>query len=526
MKALTFELHLVQPVLIGQMEAGEENSAISYAYIAGSTLRGALISRYLERHGPLDPVRDPTARRLFFSRDVTYLNLYPATDAGERTLPCPRSWQVEKALVEEADAPLVDAALGASGSLKNPKAVTKPFYQSCEKSVERKTGEIEKTMQATLYQPKRHTGLHNASDRRFVKQESDSVVFRYEALAAGQSFAGAILSKDASLLDRIAVLLAPADLFLGRSRSAAYGHVRLAKVTPVDDWQEYQTASAKDPQWLVVTLLSDAILRDEQGRFTHDITAGTPIQQKAHRSFLATSLTGGFNRTWGLPLPQTPVVCAGSVWVFAREPALQQALTDLVTTGIGERCNEGFGRIAVDLQSYPILEQQAPLPPSVLPTTHTFTGRERTLTQRMVDRLYRTQLQERLLGHLADAGLRISGTVPENAQLSRLRVIARRVWRERDPALLPAFLDHLKTPAKVQYRRATVGRKSLLQWLQEGWQNEQLWRDYFYIAPTDRPRIGDVTATESADLKLEYSTRLIDALCKKAIQQRNQEATQ
>ncbi|MEZ4622955.1 MAG: hypothetical protein R2867_46690 [Caldilineaceae bacterium] len=92
MNALSFKLYLRQPLLIGQVGAGEENSAISFDHIAGSTIRGALIGRYMETHGEFALAAlplDAEVRRLFFNGMYTYLNAYPQDEQGQRTLPAP-----------------------------------------------------------------------------------------------------------------------------------------------------------------------------------------------------------------------------------------------------------------------------------------------------------------------------------------------------------------------------------------------------------------------------------------------------
>ena len=149
-------------------------------------------------------------------------------------------------------------------------------------------------------------------------------------------------------------------------------------------------------------------------------------------------------------------------------------------------------------------------------------GTAQTLAKQMVERIYRQELDRKLLKQTADS-FTIRGKVPET-QLSRLRIIVRRAWREQNPSLVTDFLKNLKSTARNQYLQAQVERKSLLEWLEEGWQKDTLWRDYFYTSPTDLPKIGDVQAQESDAIKLEYSARLVDMLCNQAIKQQQAEA--
>lgn len=517
MNALTFKLTLQQPLLVGQVGAGEENSSVSVDYIAGSTLRGALIGRYLQAYGDFDfdtlPA-DAPVRRLFFSSEVTFLNAYLQDDQGQRSLPTPQSWKVEKDETDIDHATVVDAAIGDLGTLDDPKSLKQRPYCAID-------GEI-----LTLYKPKRQSGLHNASIERYVKREGDSFVFRYDALAPGQIFCGVILSTDTTLLGQIEGLLEEPDLFLGGSRSAGYGHTVLSAIEQVPDWQEYIVPTVDDPpdEEITLTLLSDAILRDAYGQFTTDLLALPTIQAlqvEPTAGFVSTGLTGGFNRKWGLPMPQAPVLKAGSVWTF---PATAEtALQTLVENGIGERRGEGFGRVAVNWQQHKVLGTQKPMRASQPRRTDALNGTSQTLAARMVERLYRQQLEQMLLNALFHKQLAIGGVVPENSQLSRLRLVVRQAWLERNATLLLQFLDKLKPLARNQYLQAQIERKSLLEWLKAEWQNDNLWNAHFVDVQTTLPRIGNIQATATPALKLEYCARLVDALCTKAIRERQAE---
>lgn len=525
MNALTYTLNLRQPLLIGQVGAGEENSAITFNHIAGSTIRGALIGRYMAQNGDeLNPANEEV-RQLFFNGTVTFLNAYLADHVGKRSLPVPRSWMIEKNDTDNESGTITDNAFVSVAHIREPKVVSAPFCNAT--FTEFDGGAAKASGRATiLYAPKHHTGLHNASTRRYIKQENDSVVFRYEAVAADQSFCGAILSNDNLLLDKLEALLEAPDLFLGRSRSAGYGHTEIVALARVEDWQEYMAVTPKQPvDGITLTLLSDTILRNGYGQYTSDLATVAAIADlgiKPKRSFLRADLTGGFNRKWGLPLPQIPVVAAGSVWVFPKSQAIEDALQKLVATGIGERRIEGFGRVAVNWQQFPYLEKRPPNRERQYTSTIALNGQVKRLAKEMVQRLYRQQLDQKLLSVLDD-NLTISGIVPENTQLSRLRIIVRHAWRDRDRQVVQTFLRKMKPLARNQYLQARVGTKSLLQWLEEGWQDDKLWRDYFYISTTNLPQLGGVQATEDDALKLEYMARLIDTLCNQAIKRRQSE---
>lgn len=502
MAPITFQIDLEQPVLIGDVGAGEENSAVTVNYIPGSVIRGMLIHHYIHQHGNLQLAPNKMEYLLFFSGQVQFLNAYLLSTRGERMLPLPRSWQIEKDDENSQNATIHDLASTSEKKLESPISPGASFCTLSDQEV-------------ALAQPDLHIGLHNASTKRFVKRQEDSTVFRYDALATGQSFGGVILCPDDTTMQSvIEELLAAGNFHIGRSRRAGYGRVQISNIKTDSAWQEYQTLGKQNI--LPLTLLSNTILRDRLGQWTTDITAALDLPAPT-KSFLATTVTGGFNRTWGLPLPQSPTLCAGSVYVFAADDELAKTLTTLAATGIGERRIDGFGRVAVNWHGAAMLNRRDQTSQRPLRAEAVLQGQSRTLAQMMVERLYRHALDDLLRNRVAALSIE---RAPENSQLSRLRVIVRRAWREANPKLVDDHLQKLKSTARQQYQRARIDGHSFAEWLAGGWQNNQIWQAYFLVQPAELPRIGDVGVEESDAIKREYIVRLIDALCQKAMKER------
>jgi len=524
MNSLYVTIKLLQPLLVAAPAAGEENSAVSLDYIPGSVLRGALIERFRQRKKvTTELLRDPVAKRLFFSEEVRYLNAYLGDAKGVRGLPTPASWVTEKGQEDDASGAIYDLALQDGAELKDPKGLKKPF---CWLAVDDED-EFNPRVIATVNKPKRQPQLHNASDTRFVKREDDSTLFRYDALAAGQRFEAVILCADSALTAELSALLAPAEFSLGRSRSAGYGRIVIERVKEAPVRNEFEPMPAANDQAIVLTLLSDAILRQpETGAYTTDLPSALGINQKMQKAFVASDVTGGFNRAWGMPMPQAPMLCAGSVWVFEHRVELIDKLTTLIKTGIGERRNEGFGRIAVNWQGIAQLKQEEAYTSLALKPAVVLESANATLAQTMVNRLYRQALEEKLLA-LATGNLEIQGKL-EKAQLSRLRTLVGQAAQTQQPQMVLEFLKTLRDTARTQFRRARLGGKPLLRWLEEGWKDGGLkegglWATYFYIAPDKRPKLGAVVAQDDASLRLEYMARLVDVVCKRAIQKQQAE---
>lgn len=108
MKALTFQIHLIEPVLITSL-SGDPNSSVGLDYIPGSTIRGLLIRRYLR--GSKVDASDNEFRQLFLSGSTRFLNAYPKSKNGIRTLPTPLSWSSKK----DEKEPIYDLVLKERG---------------------------------------------------------------------------------------------------------------------------------------------------------------------------------------------------------------------------------------------------------------------------------------------------------------------------------------------------------------------------------------------------------------------------
>jgi len=505
MKALTYTLELVEPLLIADPISGDENSATGLDYIPGSVIRGALAHAFT--NGRRVDLSDPQFKRLFFG-DVIFLNAYPLI-ADHRSLPVPRSWQREKDAGDGA--PIFDLANGEPNNRQQLAGVRESF--TC--------------LEPRLYALKRDIRVHILQlDRRKAAQKDSSSVYRYDALAAGQRFAGAILAQDDDALHQLRELL-PKLVKLGKSRSAGYGAVNVTNVRVQSDWREYAPMTTMPSERIVVTLLSDAIVRNPlTGEYSGSLV---PLfSGRLLKAFVRTCVVGGFNLAWGLPLPQARAIQAGSVFVFEYSEELFKRLQAAEAHGIGERRREGFGRIAINWHTdFELHVSEAKPEQNVQDVALTKEDSiEWQLAQRMVNRIWRAQLDDALRTAISSAKL---DSAPQNAQLSRMRVIARAAWRSNNPALLLEVLQKesespkaMKRRAREQFERAHISiaiqNQSLIEWLRELAKQPDLVWQTLQIDLSRQPQIGGVKP-ENPDA-LEYAVRLIDGVLHKAIKQK------
>jgi len=522
MIALEYRMQLLSSLLVSGLP-GEPNSAISYPYIPGSQIRGALIGEYLRsRKG-----NEEDFRKLFFSEDIRYLNAYPEGNAGRRMLPTPRSWFTLK----REKGKIFDLSNRESPDRDphDPKQKLKEVpAEFCSLS---SSGEVE------LCSPMRQINVHTQRDPKMGRATRDEgAVFRYNALAPEQCFVGVILFATADPpsddLQVVKELLEGGDLWLGRSRSAGYGHVRIDEVRVVEDWQEVDGQRAPRAvsagEKFTVTLLSDALVRDPiTGQFDNDPTSEIAAVLGVDRGdleienrFWNTSLVGGFNRKWGLPLPQTVAVAAGSVFVFKTKKEIDEGkFQRLIERGIGERRVEGFGRITVNWRkeqeyTYPSETRDAqgkgtldPTPPPVL------TGESKDIVEKMITRMFRARLDRWLAAEVNRIPI---ANRPSNSQLSQLRLAARKAMQQGSSLqLIKEHLDDARKrkTAREQFEGAYVDGQRLDRWIYDLLNKpDELLRE---LHP---PEIGGVTLERGKldELAREYTIRLLDGVLHKA----------
>jgi CRISPR-associated protein Csx10 len=537
MKVITFLLHTKQPILATSLQ-GDPNSDVSFSYIPGSMIRGVLISRYLndlKRCGSRenDDILDSNnfaAKQLFFDGNTRYLNAYLYNhDREKRTLPVPRSWFKKKGdeATDSQEITIYDFSIREQSNQDiSYKSLKESFCTVDDEEV-------------VLYKEKRRINIHNRRDRKKGRgTDGNGAVFRYDALDAAQTFQGVILCDNPDDVGKIKPLLEPKDIWLGGSQSAGYGHTEISHVEEHDIWQEVgDTEYREERKLLRITLLSDLILRDRCGQYvamppiqlitdegeresdplTQLLEQLLEVKLEPQSSFTSSLVVGGFNRKWGLPLPQVPALAAGSVFVLNYEGQLNiDRIHILENDGIGERRVDGFGRVAVNwLEEHPKFTANLPnsdtdpTQPRLEPNTE-----DSKVAAKMAHRLLEQKLDSRLLEKVDNDRVKLKPNKLSNSQLSRLIIVARQALTEGSKNPVIELLENLPKNATGQFEDTKVNGKSFKKQICE-WLNEpNSWIDSQHLEINIAGE--SVTSNLVEKLKLEYTLRLIMAIAKKA----------
>ena len=464
-KVITVSLQTQQPLLATSFQ-GDPNSDVSYSYIPGSMIRGAVIKRYMRQHGlsELDLTKEEVKRLFFDGNSTCYLNAYLQSNEGKRTLPILRSWFKEKntELSDESCLEVYDFSLNREEILESPKFVGEGFWTKERGSI-------------NYYTEKRRINIHNQRDRKKGRStkiklnretnrlEGEGEIFRYEAIDSQQTFQAVILCTNEADAEIIINLLEKSpDIWLGGSQSAGYGRTKINvhSTIDVDDWNELDISvdddDRSDRDYLTITLLSDLILRDEWGQYAiippsaqHQIpapltrelkkTLGTEIQPKY--CFTSNYFVGGFNRKWGLPLPTVPVLAAGSVFVFDYYSITSEQIKEIETKGIGERKTDGFGRVAINWLDEELFYMELPEKNQNSEQSQSLTDASQNLAAQMAERLLENKIEQALKQYLGRTS--IEGEI-SNSQMSRLQIIARQALPTGDCNLILSLIEPKK----------------------------------------------------------------------------------
>ena len=201
--------------------------------------------------------------------------------------------------------------------------------------------------------------------------------------------------------------------------------------------------------------------------------------------------------------------------MYEDDPVLRNCLKALELSGIGEKREEGFGRIAVDWSWAGKINVKPPVP-SNPPASFKLEGESAEFALRIVDRMMRANLDQALVKKINELSIDRKGI--NNSQLSRMRVITRRVWSENNTELILQHLGRMeKKPAERQFKNARIGGESLYEWLEERAGEPNSIQRILSEGFDKTPSVGRITPDMTDDLALEYTVRLIDGVLRKAI---------
>lgn len=324
----------------------QQGQEMSRNYILGSSLRGAIIGRFLKNHQDVILDESPVFRDEFLT-GTRFFNAYLTLNdekAIERiTFPAPNCFFANKEDVRRAG--------------KGPYTVKNALY---EEKVEGEVSGRDSFVyldKENIYEAKVEmtANLHIQRTRNI----DDSQMYRYEAIAKGQMFTGFIQCEEKYEPDFLDTL-APGELYIGGSKGSGYGKCRIIENPEALSQEEYEKQfhfpHLENQGSLIIYAMSDLILYDELGRVSNNISEkylakvlGVDKVILENKIVTATT-TSGYNHKHRAHAVQQTAVRAGSLFCYQYTGELKkEAIFQLEEEGVGLRREEGYGRIAVQL---------------------------------------------------------------------------------------------------------------------------------------------------------------------------------
>lgn len=334
-----YEIKTLQPLKMGGTGSQADNET-ALDYIAGSALRGAFIGAYLQEKPGIELHEDGHMRRRWLEGDLRFLNGYISID-GQRSWPFPACLYMAKN----------DWKLFSEQ--KQPVPVVNSLDNMIDEQMERlpAAGFISygPAEQFTWHQTKMTAKLH-------INLQADQTrLYRYEAIAAGQSFISVVaVDHEDEEIKSFLQSFTNKIIYLGGSKSNGYGKCQVTNVTRRAENPECRDSWSDFTQTFYVYCLSDIIIRDEKGRLSSRIPErilaadlgvdGVILESAA----VQTIVTDGFNQKWGARLPKQQAIQKGSIFKYCYKGNIDQSRAErFLHQGIGERRVDGFGRIAL-----------------------------------------------------------------------------------------------------------------------------------------------------------------------------------
>ena len=339
MKYVGYQLFLEEPVKMGTH--GDMANTDSLGYIAGSTIRGTFINAFLKIHqGEYD------TQSLFVN--TRFSDAYPMF-AEKKLIPIPALFYANKytyrSILKARSKALDDAKeIDVRSLLTNSKR-----EDSDQRLDMGSFGEFYEDVYVA-HATKKCVNLHINT----VKKD----MFRYEAIERGQTFYGYIACENEEMAKAYKDMLQDKVFYLGGSRGSGYGRCRVVAVDDIVEYEEvrkwYPERKDQDGK-LFVYALSNLYMLDSYGNATGEFDLawlgeklGVTITG-CETASIGIFQTSGFNNHWGAGNVQASAVGAGSFYVFTciGTPD-EQKIRELEETGVGNRRQEGFGRILIN----------------------------------------------------------------------------------------------------------------------------------------------------------------------------------
>jgi len=332
MQELKYKITTLSPVLISR-QSGDRNMTDTFDYIPGRVILGIFASQFISKNKLGNTAHKNTDfEKYFLSDEVMFSNAYIRKEEKE-FITSPFSVQKEK----ENDSMLHDLLFKKIEDEEQTNYVQ--GYSTIKNNYLEYTN-IDKSL-----------NFHHARDEK-TGSSKEGVIFNYESIDKGQIFEGSILGEDLTIFK--SNFEQEYEAYTGRSKTSQYGKIKLELL----DDTKVIVPEIIFSENLSLTFLSDVILYNDEGQSVVTKNALEKyLKQKVSdklilkKAFIKSSRIDNFVSVWKLKKPSENAFSTGSCFLISGlEEKDKDKLSELTKNGIGERKNEGFGRLAFGIQ--------------------------------------------------------------------------------------------------------------------------------------------------------------------------------
>jgi len=318
MYKLTYLISLKHSIVISE-KSGDQNMVQTKDFIPGTSMLGVTANLFLKSYKP-----DNEFYRLFTRGDLKFSNAYIMNDK-KTTIPAPFSIQHIKHFDEKAYDLLVFE--------NKDNYDTKPFNGFIN---------IDDTITTANVETK--INFHHERDYSSGIAKK-GVIFNYTAVSENQSFEGYIIGEKSDL-EKISSILKENPLIrIGRSKTSQYALAEIKSITISEFGYSIPDETEKG---YIMTTLSDTIIYNQFGYSTTDKRdIQKYLKVNIVKQFMRRGKSENFNRKLKLKTPSENTILAGSSFLIDKLPINYM---EMELSGIGEKTNEGFGRISFGIQ--------------------------------------------------------------------------------------------------------------------------------------------------------------------------------
>lgn len=354
MKQITMTIRTLSPVVLSAMSNATVMTA-SHSYFSGSIVRGILASRYIQQQDLGEHAEeDESFLSLFFDK-LRFVPAYPLTADGARAFVLPFSMQKSKDGKELLDL-MQQAGRPGFKSMKGFGVVH---------GAEIAPVEVRKTI--NLHMSRSDIKNHDGKERLAGRSMAGGI-YNYEAVDAGQSFAGVIYGEEEDLQAlRDGLGASEWTSYAGRSRFTQYGQCSVS-VSDIEDIPQEPVEAAGNTVCLRLEtpfIPSDSAADDASAALSEVVEAlneqtqgGFSVEIGPQKLVAKPEPVENFVGVWGMKRPRVQALAAGSVFCLKKDGSWTDAdkatLQDILYEGVGSRTEEGFGQLRI----WPVVEHK------------------------------------------------------------------------------------------------------------------------------------------------------------------------